>query len=60
MIYFTEEKEVKRDYANTTQGPVGGDTGRGRQKNYYKKPPTFEKKNENLPVNPIQDLSINL
>lgn len=29
-------------------------------KNYYKKPPTFEKKNENLPVNPIQDLSINL
>ena len=37
MIYFTEEKEVKRDYANTTQGPVGGDTGRGRQKNYYKK-----------------------
>ena len=29
-------------------------------KNYFRKPATFENKNENLPVNPLQDLSINL
>jgi hypothetical protein len=28
-------------------------------KNYFKKPPTFEKKNENHPVNFFQDLFIN-
>jgi hypothetical protein len=29
-------------------------------KNYFKKPATFENKNENHPVNLSQDLSINL
>lgn len=29
-------------------------------KNYFKKPPTFEKKNENQSVNLLQDLSVNL
>ncbi len=29
-------------------------------KNYFKKPATFENKNENHPVNLLQDLSINL
>ena len=28
--------------------------------NYFKKPGTFEKENENHPVNLLQDLSINL
>ena len=29
-------------------------------KNYFKKPATFEKRNENQPVNLLQDLSVNL